>query len=54
MSVNKHSDPELIEWLQMVWEAMAEENPAKRERKLEQANIFLKKDRELRDTVRAA
>jgi hypothetical protein len=54
MSVNEHSDPELIEWLQMVWEAMAEENPATRERKLEQAKIFREKDRELRDTVPAA
>jgi hypothetical protein len=54
MSVNGQSAPELTEWLQIVWEALAEENQGTRERKLEQAKIFLEKHRELRDTVRAA
>jgi hypothetical protein len=54
MSVNERSEPELIEWLQIVWEGLAEEDQGTRERKLEQAKIFLEKHRELRDTVRPA
>jgi hypothetical protein len=54
MTVNGHSTPELIEWLQKVWEALAEENQVTREHKLELAKMFLEKHRELRDTVRAA
>jgi hypothetical protein len=49
-----HTEPELIQWLQKVWEALAEENQAIRERKLEEAKKFLESQRNLRDTVRAA
>jgi hypothetical protein len=54
MRDNGHSEPELIQWLQKVWEALAEENQAIRERKLEEAKMFLEKHRNLRDTVCAA
>ena len=54
MTLTGQSVPELIEWLQIVWEDLAEEDQGTRERKLEQAKIFLEKHRELRDIVRAA
>jgi len=38
----------------MVWEALAEEDQTTRERKLEEANLFLQENRGRTDAVRAA
>jgi hypothetical protein len=54
MTVNGRSAPELTDWLQMVWEALAEEDLTIRERKLEEANVLLQKNREAYDATRAA
>jgi hypothetical protein len=54
MTGNGRSAPELTEWLQMVWEDLAEEDQTTRERKLEEANVLLQKNRERSEAVRAA
>ena len=36
------ANPTLTQWLQMVWEALGEEDQLLRERKLEEANAVLK------------
>jgi len=54
MTRNGRSSPELTEWLQLVWEALAEEDDARRKRKLEAAKTLLEKHREQCDTPRAA
>jgi len=54
MTGNGRSETQLTEWLQMVWEALAEEDQTTRERKLEEANLFLQENRGRTDAVRAA